>query len=153
MFSSKFEVLNHFSCYNGHFFDAKRPSFSSIQEGKMANTSEFFSLFLPHHYLNLHSCHRRNSFIFCWFHQNHPTESAKNTTISRRMMIFLLALVKSSVHTSSWPGAWHRLPFLSGGNAGSHGIVIHWPSFCFCHGNIWTAARRGPKHVDFVVWG
>ena len=55
--------------------------------------SFLFSLFLPNHYLNLHSCHSRTSFIFCWFHQDHPTKSAKNTTgtISRRRMIFLMA--------------------------------------------------------------
>ena len=73
-------------------FDSHRSSNPSWRNWKFDDFRLIDRWFEPsHNYLNLHSCHDRNSFIFCWFHQTTPTESAKNTTISKRRMIFLLA--------------------------------------------------------------
>ena len=67
-FSTIFHVITVTFCRK------KRSSCSSFLEGKTANLPQcfLFYLFLPREDLELHSWHSWNSFIFCWFHQNHP---------------------------------------------------------------------------------
>ena len=74
MFLLKIQIFSTiFHVITVTFWRKKRSSFSSFQEGKTANTSVFsFFFFLPREDLELHGWNSWNSFIFCWFHQNHP---------------------------------------------------------------------------------
>ena len=78
-FSSKFEVFQPFLMLQRSLFDAKKLFLPpQLRKVRWQIPQRFlFSLFLPHHYLNLHSCHNRNSFISCGFHQNHPHEKCE----------------------------------------------------------------------------
>ena len=67
IFSTIFHVITVTFCRKNVFFSRH---FRKVR--RQIPQCFLFYLFLPREDLKLHSWHSWNSFIFCWFHQNHP---------------------------------------------------------------------------------
>ena len=107
-----------------------------------------FSLFLPHHYLKLHSCHSQNSFIFI---KTTSMESVKTPpfqderwfSLSHRWKVAYTYLLHWDEHRA---GAWHRLPFFLGGSGTDCWIMMNRQFF-------FATAAGGPRiAADRTSW-
>ena len=147
-FSTIFHVVTVTFCRKT--FVLLSPQFRKVRRQKPQSFLFFF--FLPHNYLTFTVAIVKIPSSSVDFIKNIYTESAKNTAISRRTMIFLIAWVKSCVRIYMYAHIFIGMhieqvcdidfPSLEAKmvqTVRSYWIAIHWPPFCFCHGS------KGPR--------